>query len=94
MSLTTEPEWDFKEPCMWFEVPHKAGRILCRIDGRCFMESLGAKSTSPMACRLAFESAKRRIHASALLQVEAGHLDSLPKMIGRFVWLTENHFVS
>jgi hypothetical protein len=94
MPLATEPEWDFKESCMWFEVPYGAGRILCRIDGRCFMDSLGPKSTSPMACRQAFQSAKSRIHASALVQVEAGHLDSLPKMVRKFVWLTEKQFLS
>jgi hypothetical protein len=94
MPLTAEPDWDLEQSCMWFEIPLKTGSVLCRIDGRCFMNSLGATSTSPMACRVAFVKFKPRIHAVALTQVEAGHLDSLPNMLRRFVWLTEKQFAS
>ena len=94
MPPMTDPDWDFKESCMWFEVPYNAGRVLCRIDGRCFMNSLGATSTSPMACRVAFVKLKPRIHAVALTQVEAGRLDSLPSLVREFVWLTDNDFAS
>src|SRR5216684_2610140 len=46
MPLATGPLWDIKESCLWFEIAYKSGRILCRIDALCFMNSLEAKSLS------------------------------------------------
>jgi hypothetical protein len=92
MTLATEPGWDLKESCLWFEIPCKAGLVLCRIDSLCFMNSLGARSPAEIACRGAFRAAKSRIHALALTQAEAGHLDSLPGMLRKFVWLTDKDF--
>jgi hypothetical protein len=87
------PSWDTAESCMWFEVAYKAHTVLCRIDARCFRNSLGATSVSEGACRVALRSQWRRIHVIALRQAEAGHLDSHPKQQRRFVWLTEKDFV-
>jgi hypothetical protein len=92
MPLLPEPGWDLKESCLWFEIAYKAGFVLCRIDALCFMNSLGAKSSSESACRAAFNRARPRIHALALTQTEAGHLKSLPGMLRRFVWLTDKDF--
>jgi hypothetical protein len=91
-SLTKELGWDAKESCLWFEIPSKSGNVLCRIDAQCFMTSLRAKSLDEMACRLAFEKATPRIYAVAKTRVEAGHLNSLPTMLRKFVWLTDKDF--
>jgi hypothetical protein len=92
MPLTTEPNWDSQQSCVWFEIPYKTGSVLCRIDSGCFMKSLGAKSSSETACRMAFGVARSRIYARALAQIEAGHLNELPNMVRKFVWLTDNSF--
>jgi hypothetical protein len=90
----TVPLWDIKESCLWFEIAYKAGRVLCRIDALCFMNSLGVKSPSGTACRAAFEAAKPRIHGLALTQAEAGHLNPHPSKLRRFVWLTDKDFAA
>jgi hypothetical protein len=94
MPLAMHPEWNVYDSCLWFETPYKAGHVLCRIDAQCFIKSLGAKSASGIACRAAFDAAKPRIHARALTQVESGRLDFLPKMVRRFVWLTDKDFAA
>ena len=94
MPLATGPLWDTKESCLWFEIAYKSGRVLCRIDALCFMNSLGAKSPSGAACRAAFDEARPRIHALALTQAEAGHLNSRLNVGRKFVWLTEKDFAA
>ncbi len=94
MPLATVPLRDTKESFLWFEIDHKAGRVLCRIDALCFMNSLGVKSPSGTACRAAFEAAKPRIHALALTQAEAGHLKPHRSKLRRFVWLTDKDFAA
>jgi Protein of unknown function (DUF1488) len=94
MPLATGPLWDIKESCLWFEIAYKSGRVLCRIDALCFMNSLGAKSPSGAACRAAFDEARPRIHALALTQAEAGHLNSRLNVGRKFVWLTEKDFAA
>jgi hypothetical protein len=91
-SLTKELGWNAKESCLWFEIPFRTGNILCRIDAQCFVTSLEAKSLAETDCRLAFNSARARIYALATTQAEAGHLNSLPGMLRKFVWLRDKDF--
>jgi hypothetical protein len=92
MTPPIAPVWDTAESCMWFEVAYKVHTVLCRIDTRCFRNSLGATSISEGACRLALRAQWPRIHAVALRQAEAGHLESKPGLLRRFVWLTDRSF--
>jgi hypothetical protein len=92
MILRTGPDWDFKERCMWFEIQHHVGQVLCRIDSGCFLSSLGADSPSPIACRRAFQSERKRILAIASALAFAGHFDTLPDSVRRFIWLKDDEF--
>jgi hypothetical protein len=92
MILRTGPDWDFKARCMWFEIQHQVGQVLCRIDGGCFLSSLGADSASPIACRRAFQSERKRILAVASAQAFAGQFATLPDRVCRFIWLRDNEF--
>ena len=92
MTLPNAPAWDTVESCMWFEIAYKAHTILCRIDALCLQKSLGATSVSEGSCRVALRAQWRRIHAMALSHAEAGHLESKPSLMRRFVWLTDKSF--
>jgi hypothetical protein len=94
MLLKSGPVWDFKEKCMWFEIQHDLGRVLCRIDGSCFLNSLGAHAALPGAYRLAFQREMQRILATASAQASARHLETAPNNPRRFVWLRDREFDS
>ncbi len=92
MTQPSPPTWDTVESCMWFEIAYKAHTILCRIDALCFQKYLGATSVAEGSCRVALRAQWRRIHAMALSHAEAGHLESKPSLMRRFVWLTDKNF--
>jgi Protein of unknown function (DUF1488) len=92
MAPPTPPEWDAGERCVWFEIANKGHTILCRIDALTFFNSLGAATVSEGGCRSALKAQWKRVHAAALSQVEAGHFESKPGLMRRFVWLTDKSF--
>ena len=92
MALPTPPEWDAGERCVWFEIAYKAHTVLCRIDALTFVNSLSAASMSEGGCRGALKAQWQRVHAAAFSQVEAGHFESVPSLMRRFVWLTDKSF--
>ena len=92
MTLPTQHEWDAGERCVWFEIAYKAHTVLCRIDALTLVNSLGAAAVSEGGCRSALKTQWKRVHAAALSQVEAGHFESQPSLVRRFVWLTDKSF--
>ena len=92
MALPSAPAWDTAESYIWFEIAYKAHTILCRIDALCLQKSFGSTAMSEGACRVALREQWPRIHAMALSQAEAGHLESQPSLMRRFVRLTEKSF--
>jgi hypothetical protein len=92
MALPNAPSWDTDESCMWFEIAFKAHTVLCRIDGSTFRTSLGTASSSEGVCRASLRAQWSRIHAAAFSQAEAGHFESQPSLMRRFVWLTDKSF--
>jgi hypothetical protein len=92
MALPSAPAWDTAESCMCFEIASKTHTILCRIDALCFQKSLKAAAASEGACRVALRAQWPRIHAIALSQAEAGHFESQPSQMRRFVGLTHRSF--
>ena len=92
MTQPSTPTWDTGESCMWFEIAYKAHTILCRIDALRIQKSLEANAVSEGACRVALRAQWPRIHAIALSHAEAGHLESKPSLMRRFVWLTDKSF--
>ena len=94
MAPPTPPEWDANQRCVWFEIAYKAHTVLRRIDALTFVNSLSATPVSESGCRGALKAQWKRVHAAALSQVEAGHFESQPSLIRRFVWLTDKSFAT